>query len=352
MASETRDRGARLSALQMAESLVAELNEFRQNIPGSCERLFEQVKASYNVQQLTFGSIGGGLALEDTRLKFGLNAYLRERVLGDCYLPGLEFDPHQNAAFIEACGRALYEAAETPDSRPRLLAAAEQAAASSLLAVYCAKHLQLADESAWRDLVSLFLCEEYFRKACPEISQDSYASTFLFRGEHPRQKPVSFFDGRYISCYCYLDFGPLGEVRGVLLALVDVSVLAKEHFRQAAVTRANKQLTRSEDQEREYLGRVKKYHGLYQAAPRFDEKVLMRVFHQMDFDNDGRLGKQDLWRHCQEKKIDIQREVGFREPGDRPADRGLQPAQPGRAALQAAVVQKRPHHSQRLLRGR
>ncbi len=308
MASEAKPTGRGLSEVQLAESLVAEVNEFRYSIPESCERLFEQVKAGYNVQPLRFESLGAALQLEDTRQKFSLNAYLRERVIGDSYLPGLEFDPHQNALFGEACGRALYEAEEAGE-RLRLLEAAEQAVACSLLAVYCVKQLQPAAAVAWRELVCLLLCEEFFRKTCPELAPDSYSSTFLFRGAHPRQKPVSFFDGRYVSCYCYLDRDAQGRVRGVLLALVDVSVLAKEHLRQTALKRANKKLTKSEDQEREYLARIKKYHGLYQASQRFDEKVLAKAFHKMDFDNDGRVSKQDLWHHCQSHKIDIQREV-------------------------------------------
>ena len=300
--------------LRISEMLVYELNKFRRDSREACDSFFEFVKSSYNVQQLVFDSLGISLTYDHIRSKLDLNSYLRERSMGDMGLPHFEFDETQNRLFSLSLGKEMYERSGDLDSMEVSLGRCADYLSTTMLAVYTIKNIKTNADNYLTDIVRLLMAEEYRKKALLEGNQQEnvvYSSEFFYKGDHPKQKVVSIFDGRYISCYVHLDIGDQGQVKGALVALANVSVLAKESIRELAARRLSARNTKDRQQEIDYLNKVKKYHKIYEASQRYDERVLYNFCLEMDLDNDRKISKEDLWGFCNKKKIDIQRSVSF-----------------------------------------
>jgi hypothetical protein len=300
-------------------SIIEQINRFRSKIPEACQELFDKVKDSYQESFIEFHTLGKEVSPAEIQVKYIANLYLKERVVGQLYIPHLEFDDDINEKFSNSVGANLCASLNTSDDEgQKALDNFRQQAEYSMAACYYFPQVTKIAKGFEKEIIQMFLLEEIIMKEGADLGALMEPQTkFLYSGNF-KQKSGSLMDHRYISCFVHIDVEAestsLVRIKGILIVLIDKSVVEmkaaaiKEQLKQS-----NQQNIKPSHQRYThtagYLDRMKKYKNLYQGAPRYDEKVLHQLFLRLDIDGDGRIGKDDLWNFCQKNKVIIKKEV-------------------------------------------
>jgi hypothetical protein len=301
-------------------NLIEQTNRFRSKIPEACQELFDKVKESYQVSFVEFPSLGKEVSPTDIQVKYLANLYLKERVVGQLYIPHLEFDDDINEKFSSTTGNSLCSALETGDSEAQAFLDNFRAETGScmLACYYLPKVTKIAKEFE-KELLQLFLLEEIISKESTDKGAlMELQSRYYFSGDF-KQKSASLMDHRFQSIFIHFDLEKdektMFRIKGILLLLTDKSVVemkaeAIKQQKLADLQNSSKAKAERYSHQSGYLERMKKYHNLYQSNPKYDEGVLHQLFLRLDIDGDGKLGKEDLWNFCKKHKVIITKEVG------------------------------------------
>jgi hypothetical protein len=303
--------------------IIEQINRFRSKIPEACQELFDKVKESYQVNFIDFNTLGKEVYPTDIQVKYMANLYLKERVVGQLYIPHLEFDDDINEKFSSTLGSHLCSCMNASDADGQAaFDLFREEAGYSMCAGYYLPNVTKIAKGFEKELVQLFLLEEIIMKEGKDLGALMEPQTKFFYSGTSKQKSGSLMDHRYLSCFLHIEL-EVGEnssarVKGILIILIDKSVVEMKAMAIKNEKIALNNQTSKTKQERYvhtsgYLERMKKYENLYSSKPKYDEKVLHQLFLRLDIDGDGMLGKEDLWNFCQKHKIIIKKEV---EPGN------------------------------------
>ena len=340
---------------------IDQLNRYLSKIPEACQELFDIVKESYQESFIEFRSIGKEISCTDIHVKYIANLYLKERIVGELFIPHLEYDDDINQKFSTSMAHRICSSVDQSDAEgQKCLDSLRTEAGLGMIACYYLPNVTKISKGFEKEVINLCLLEEIIMKESTDPAALFELQTkFLYSGE-PKQKSGSFMDHRYLSCFLYIDMAEEenapAKIKGILIMLIDKSVVKMKAEAIQAEKLAKQQTVPKEKTERlkkalPYLEKMKKYENLYQSSSKYDEKVLYRLFLKMDIDGDGRLGKDDLWKFCQGNKILISKEASSNlTAGDRQAHRNRQQVQARRPTLQARVVTFRSPRPRRSLR--
>jgi hypothetical protein len=291
--------------------ILSELNDFRSNIPNACESLSTILKRAYDTNYMEFPTIGKEVPYEDLQAKYTFNAYLKERIIGEMYLPHFEFDDVENQFWDRDWAQGIYSCAKDNERLQAIVDGMRETYGANMCAVYVLTEIQFIYKGFAKEIVHLLLTEEFDKKSSYNPSIDDPCSQFIFSGQiGVKQKPCSLVDPRYISAFVHIELGPLQKIDGIVIALMDVSVQnRRKHIEAREAIQLAKELEeqKKHTDEKPYTEKVQKYKDIYEASQRYDEAVLYKLFLEMDLDGDLLLSKDDLWGFCQKKNILIDR---------------------------------------------
>lgn len=300
-------------------SLIEQINRFRSKIPEACQELFDKVKDSYQVNFIDFNTLGKEVSPTDIQVKYIANLYLKERVVGQLYIPHLEFDDDINEKFSSTLGSHLCSCMNTSDADGQsAFDSFRKESGYSMAACYYLPNVTKIAKGFEKELVQLFLLEEIIMKEGGDLGALMEPQTKFFYSGSSKQKPGSLMDHRYSSCFVHIELeveaNSSARVKGILIVLIDKSVVEMKAIAIKNEKLAQNNQTIKPKQERYvhttgYLERMKKYQNLYSSKPKYDEKVLHQLFLRLDIDGDGMVGKDDLWNFCRMHKVIIKKEV-------------------------------------------
>lgn len=307
-------------------NLIEEMNRFRSRVPIACQELFNRIKESYKESFIDFPALNKEVMAEDIQAKYSLNLYFKERIIGELSIPHFEFDDDLNELFCRRWGQKIYQAFEkSQEEAQKMVEEYRENEGLNMVAAYCLPNVTKLGKGFETELIQLFLLEEVFRKTNGNIEELAQPHTFFIYSGNRKEKPGSFLDHRYVSTYFYIDLKEDGRIAGLMIILFDrSSIFIKQKMKKQAKQKAEeeKKLSQSQlsvrirkTQSSSYLERMKKYENIYEGSQRYDEKVIQRLFVEMDIDNDGFVGREDLWKFCQSKKVLIPKEVLFFDRG-------------------------------------
>jgi hypothetical protein len=301
-------------------NLLEEMNRFRSKIPIACQQLFDRIKESYKENYIDFPILDKDVAAEDIQAKYSINLYFKERIIGELSIPHFEFDDDLNEMFCRNWGPKIYNSMKAGALEGQKVIDEYRAQEDfNMVGAYCLPNATKLGKGYESEIINLLLLEEVFNKTNVNIELLADPHTIFYYSGARKQKQGSFLDHRYVSSYFYIDMQENGRVAGMLILLFDRSViLIKQKLAKQARLKAEEEhgLAQSQlsvrlkkSQSNSYVEKLKKYEGIYEGSPRYDEKVIQRLFIDMDADNDGFVGREDLWQYCKAKKILISREV-------------------------------------------
>jgi hypothetical protein len=301
-------------------NFLIEMNRFRSKIPVACQEVFDLVKESYKESMISFDTLNKEILMQDIQAKYAVNLYFKERIIGELNIPHFEFDDQLNEIFCSRWGEKMYQAMATdPKAGKDVVDAFREEENLGMVAAYCMPKVGKLVKGFESDLIKLFLLEEVFRKESSQIEEMADPHTvFCYSGIKP-QKNGSFLDHRYISCYFYVDLDQTARIKGFMIVLFDRSAVLMRDAMLKLVKEQNAKEKRDHLESLSvrmrrikssaYMEKMQKYSSLYQSSARYDEKVIQRLFVEMDLDGDGFVGREDLWNYCQAKKVPIKKEV-------------------------------------------